>query len=90
LSPYLLASVAVLVMAAARWLLNPVLGEQLPFITFFPALFLAAWSGGLVPALFATAASTLLALLLFIPAMYSLEPTGLLGTIGVALFILVV
>lgn len=43
LSPYLLALVAALAMAAVRLLLNPILGNELPFITLFPAVFLAAW-----------------------------------------------
>jgi hypothetical protein len=44
LSPYVLAVVAALAMAGARLLLNPVLGNELPFITLFPAVFLAMWS----------------------------------------------
>jgi PAS domain S-box-containing protein len=76
-------------MAVVRWLLAPLLGESLPFITFFPAVFLAAWRGGLGPALFATIASAIIALLWFIPPVGSLALTGTMGTIGLALFVLV-
>ena len=74
-------------MAAARWLLTPLLGHQFPFITFFPAVFLAAWLGGFGPALFATIASTVLAIVLVFPPLSNiLLPQA--GTIGIALFLL--
>ena len=60
-------------MAAVRWVLAPHLGNNLPFVTFFPALVLAAWYGGFGPALFATAASALIALFWFIPPVGSLD-----------------
>jgi K+-sensing histidine kinase KdpD len=59
--PHLLALAAVLVMTGARWLLIPTLGEQLPFTTLIIAVLLAAWYGGLGPAVFATAMSALFA-----------------------------
>jgi two-component system, cell cycle sensor histidine kinase and response regulator CckA len=74
-------------MAAVRWLLTPLLGHQFPFITFFPAVFLAAWLGGFGPALFATIASTVLAIMLVFPPLSNfLLPQA--GTIGIALFLL--
>ncbi|HEX6433667.1 MAG TPA: PAS domain S-box protein, partial [Gemmatimonadales bacterium] len=89
LTPYLVATAAVLGMAGVRWLLAPLLGEGLPFITFFPAVFLASWYGGLGPALFATFASALIVSLWFIPPVGALAVTGVVGTTGVALFVLV-
>jgi PAS domain S-box-containing protein len=75
-------------MTAVRLLLRPVLGDELPFITLFPAVFLAAWAGGLGPALLATVASVVLALLLFFPPAFS--PThGPIGIIGAGLFLLI-
>lgn len=38
-------------MAAVRMALQPVLGNELPFLTLFPPVFFAAWLGGLGPAL---------------------------------------
>ena len=49
--------VAVLAVAAAcgaRFLLDPLLGDGVPFITFFPASFAVAWWGGLRPAVLVT------------------------------------
>ena len=76
-------------MALVRWLLAPYLGEALPFITFFPAVILASWFGGLGPGLFATFASAIIALFWFIPPAGSLALTGFTGTTGVVLFLLV-
>jgi two-component system, cell cycle sensor histidine kinase and response regulator CckA len=89
LSPYLLAVAGVLAMAGLRMLLQPVLGTELPFITLFPAVFLAAWSGGLGPALLATIISLPLALLLFFPATSSLAFPGPIALIGAGLFVLI-
>ncbi len=77
-----------LLMAAARWLLGSILGEQLPFITFIIAMLFAGWLGGLGPALFATALGGVLALLLFIPPIYQLHLVGTMGTVGMLLFVL--
>jgi PAS domain S-box-containing protein len=84
--PYLLALAAVLVMTGARWLLIPTLGEQLPFTTLIIAVLLAAWYGGLGPAVFATAMSALLALFLFLPPIYSFHLGGNMGGLRLLLF----
>src|SRR4051812_9738827 len=88
LVPYLVAAGAVVVMGAVRWLLAPLLGGQLPFTTFVVAVLVAAWYGGLGPALFATALGGVLALLLFIPPVYHLHLVGTMGTVGMLLFVL--
>ena len=57
-SPALPYAVAALASAAAllvRWPLWPLLGNSVPYITFFPAVMLAAYLGGLGPGLLATA-----------------------------------
>ncbi|MEP7227406.1 MAG: DUF4118 domain-containing protein [Gemmatimonadales bacterium] len=87
-APYLLALTAVLLMVAVRILLTPVLGYELPYVTLFPAMFLAAWLGGLGPAVVATAASAGLALYLFFPPSMSLATAGSVAPLGAALFIL--
>jgi PAS domain S-box-containing protein len=88
LGQYLIAGAAVVLMAGVRWLLNPLLGEQLPFISFIVAALFAAWLGGFGPALFATMAGTLLALFLFIPPIFKLDFHGTMGTVGVVLFVI--
>jgi PAS domain S-box-containing protein len=50
---YTLAVVAVLVAWAVRAWLDPVLGREVPYITFFLAVAMAAWAGGMGPALLA-------------------------------------
>ena len=42
---YAVAVKVVLVAAGARHVLAPLFGEQLPFLTFFPAVGIAAWYG---------------------------------------------
>ena len=87
-TPYLITGAAVLLMTVVRWLLDPILAQQLPFITFIVAALFAAWLGGLGPALFATVAGGALALFLFIPPAYSLHSIGTMGTVGMLLFVL--
>ncbi|HKP48871.1 MAG TPA: DUF4118 domain-containing protein, partial [Gemmatimonadales bacterium] len=86
--PYLVATGAVLVMALLRWLLAPLLGAQLPFITLVVAVLVAAWYGGLGPAVLATGLSALLGLFLFIPPTYSLQLAGRMEILRVLLFCL--
>ncbi len=45
----LVAVLVTTVALAVRWLLNPILGESLSFVTFFPAVAFAVWFGGWVP-----------------------------------------
>src|SRR5215210_6192276 len=85
-TPYLLAAAAVLLMAGVRWVLGPILAEQLPFITFIIAVLFVAWFGGLGPAVFATILGAILALLLFIPPVGVLHLVGTMGTLGILLF----
>ncbi len=49
LIPYLVATLAPVAAAFARYELNPIWGSKLPFITFYPAVALAAWLGGVGP-----------------------------------------
>jgi two-component system sensor kinase FixL len=56
-TPYAFIAICVAAAAAARWALDPLLGDRVVFLFFVPALLLAAATGGLVPALAATAVS---------------------------------
>ncbi len=69
-----------------RRLLDPVLEESVPFITFFPALVVAAWYGGARAAVFTTLLSVAAAWLLFIPPEYSLAVTRRADLAGVLVF----
>jgi PAS domain S-box-containing protein len=86
LRPYLWAVLAVVVGVAFRVFLKPYLGDELPFITLAPALFIAAYVGGLVPTLLATGLALLAAIYLFFEPKGTLSLTSLVGQIGVALF----
>ena len=56
-----------------RFLLDPWLGNTLPFITYFAAIVAAAWFGRLGPSLFAVVLSCIAADWFFIPPRYSLR-----------------
>ena len=64
---YCFALVSILLATLFRMLLNPVLGSNQPYILYVIAVVLAAWYGGLRPALLATALGAVLALYLFVP-----------------------
>ena len=88
LRSYTFAVAAVAAGFLIRWLLTPVLGTELPFITLFFAVFFAAWVGGLGPALVATLLSAVLALYAFIPPIYELDLTNPIAQIGTLFFVI--
>lgn len=63
---YLLALVAVLLALGLRYLLNPLLGHQGPFLILCLAIVVAAFYGGFGPAMFATLLSTAIGTYLFV------------------------
>lgn len=56
-----LAAAALGVLAAwgARWVMSPVVGDHLPFITFFPMIFVLAWWDGFWPTCYAAIVGSL-------------------------------
>ena len=87
--PYFWAIILVLACGMARWFLGPSLGVRFPFITLFFAVFFSAWIGGFGPALLATIAGLLFALLFFFPPVgLELPPFTSETTIGATLFFL--
>jgi len=66
---FALAMVALAVLV--RWIVGEYVGAQIPFITFFPAIVIAAIIGGLWPSIVATVLSTVAAWYLFIPPYFS-------------------
>jgi len=63
---YGIAILGVVIVAALRLALDPILGQELPTIMFIFAVILTAWYGGLWPGLLVTALSILLGEYLFI------------------------
>ncbi len=85
---YAFAVTVTLLMVGVRMFLAPVLGHQLPFVTLFPAIFLAAWTGGLGPALLATALGVVSALYFFMAPTLTLAFADPVAQVGAGLFVL--
>lgn len=87
LNPYGIAVLVVLMAAAVRLLFTPWITPQVPFLTFYVAVMITSWLGGLGPGLLAAGLCTLLANYLFMPPLYQLAPDT--GTIlPLAVFVL--
>jgi PAS domain S-box-containing protein len=81
--------VALSVTAAAavlRLALSPLLGDDLPYLTFFAAVIIAAWYGGLRPGLLATLASGATASYLFLAPVLQTRGPRWGDAIGLLLF----
>jgi PAS domain S-box-containing protein len=77
---YAFAVLVVILASLLRHFGDPILGEKVPFILFYPTVVLAAWFGGLGPGLLATVLSGFIAWYVFMPPTYSLalsDPSGL-------------
>ena len=68
---YGLAVVAVVLAAGAKWLLDPALEAESPFLLFIVAIVVGAWFGGLGPGLFATGLALVACNYLFLAPLYS-------------------
>jgi signal transduction histidine kinase/CheY-like chemotaxis protein len=71
------AIAAVLAAILVRWLLDPWLGNTVPFITLFGAVAVAVWLGGWAPAAFATVLGYVIVNFLYI------DPVGMLSIDGI-------
>jgi PAS domain S-box-containing protein len=87
LRPYAWAVLAVAAGVALRAIVTPLVGPALPFITLFPAVFVAAYVGGLGPTIVATFLGALTALYLFIEPQFSFLLVDPVAQLGVALFV---
>ena len=76
---YAFAVLVVILASLLRYFGNPILGEQVPFILFYPTVVLAAWFGGLGPGILSTVLSGFIAWYVFMPPTYAFalsDPTG--------------
>jgi PAS domain S-box-containing protein len=87
LSRYGSAIAIIAVAAALRFTLNPVWGVGLPYITFYPAVMLSAWLGGIGPGLVATALAALIADYFWVSPPFSLSIRETPDTLGLLVFI---
>src|SRR5690349_11794589 len=86
-SRYGAAVASILVASFARWLLDPILGENVPYITYFVAVTFAAWYGGLGPGLLAVTLGAAAAAFLFIEPRNSILVHGLAHQLGMGLYL---
>ena len=68
---YGLAVVAVALAAGTKWLVDPALEAESPFLLFVVAIVVGAWFGGLGPGLFATGLALVVCNYLFLAPLYS-------------------
>ncbi|MCE9547499.1 MAG: DUF4118 domain-containing protein, partial [Planctomycetia bacterium] len=83
---YGLAVASTVAAAAARWLLDPVFEDRLPFITFFAAIALTAYFGGFGPAVVSVVLCGLVADYLFLSPRHAWFPQTLDAWAAVGLF----
>jgi len=86
---YGVALVSAALAVLLREALTPLWGDQLPFLTLFPAVFLSAWYGSLGPGLVTTILCTLAAAYLWLAPFYSLTAHALADQVGLVLAVLV-
>jgi PAS domain S-box-containing protein len=75
-SPLLAHGIAVAIIALAtvlRWLVGGGVVEDLPFITYYPAIIVATFAGGFWPGILAIILSSAAALYFFLPPLFSLD-----------------
>ena len=90
-SPLLRYGVAVAAVALAtviKMALDPILGHDSPFLLFFGAIVLAAWFGGVEPAIVATVASVFVTAYFFFPPQFSLRVASYGDRVRLVTFIL--
>jgi PAS domain S-box-containing protein len=87
--PYGIAAAAIAVTLLARWLLQPVLQNNIPYLIFVLPVSLSAWYGGFRPGLFATLLSALIAEFFFVPPYLSVKIDAGVDAIQFILFLFV-
>jgi PAS domain S-box-containing protein len=86
---YCVTLAAVAAALGARWVLDPWLEDYHPFVTFYVAVVVAAWIGGLRPALVATVLGVFPALYFFVPPRFSLAIAPGPHSVGLATYFMV-
>lgn len=84
---YGLAVVVTCLVAAAKLFMEPLTGDESPFLLFVLAVIVSAWYGGFGPALFATGLSALLSDYFFISPGRVIVGNSLTGSVRLGLFV---
>lgn len=88
-SPYFVAALAIVIATVARMLLDPVVGEMHPFVTYIYAIIFSAWYCGLGPALLSLVLGFLCAAYFFAYPRGSIAVYGIDLQVGMTLYIFV-
>ena len=86
---YSIAVASVLLATLLRLLLNPLLGHNAPYVTYFLAVLFTAWACGLGPALLAICLGAMGAVYFFIPPHNSVALSGAANIVGFGLYLIV-
>ena len=84
---YAVAVTAAVAAAAVRGLMSSLWGDDLPFLTFFPAIVLSAWAGGFWPGIVTTVLGAGLANYFWMAPFHSLKLWSVNDLIGLLFFI---
>ncbi len=85
---YAFAVLVVILASLLRYFGNPILGEKVPFILFYPTVVLAAWFGGLGPGLLSVVLSGFIAWYVFMPPTYAFALSDPAGSAQLIIFLL--
>lgn len=86
---YGIALISTALATVLRWWLDPVLESHIPFTTYYAAIMITAWYGGLGPSILALVSGALLASILFIEPRGSILIYDLEHQVGLVLYFLV-
>jgi PAS domain S-box-containing protein len=86
---YVVPLAAVAAAVVIRWFLDPLLGDHIPYTTFFAAVAIASCVGGLRPALLAIVVGLVAALYFFVPPRYSFTVSTGPHLLGLAMYVIV-
>ena len=89
LAAYGAAALSIILATGARLMLDGLLGDHLPFVTYFVAVMFTAWFAGWGPSLVAMGLGFLTATYFFVPPRGSFAVSGLANQIGLALYFFV-
>jgi PAS domain S-box-containing protein len=89
LAAYGSAVLSIVLATGVRLLLDPALGDHLPFVTYFVAVMFTAWFAGWGPSLVAMGLGFLTATYFFVSPRGSFAVAGLANQIGIALYFFV-
>jgi PAS domain S-box-containing protein len=84
---YAVAVAAALAAGALRGGLSALWGEDLPFLTLFPAVVLSAWAGGFWPGMLTTVLGAMLATYFWLPPFYSFRLSSVADVVGLLIFV---